>query len=128
MNAYFEKALQALRSARALGDFGDPDGSVNRAYYAVFDAARAALQACGHEEAATGRTHNGVHAKFNELVVRTGDVDPEIAKVLSRAAQARNMADYQRQSISAEDAALLLADADAFVDTVRRRFFPSGPA
>ena len=36
------KADRACTSARALLDLGDVDGACNRAYYAMFDAARAA--------------------------------------------------------------------------------------
>jgi uncharacterized protein (UPF0332 family) len=38
-----QKAARALDSARLLLDAGDTDGACNRAYYAMFDAARAAL-------------------------------------------------------------------------------------
>ena len=41
------KAERALASARLLLDAGDTDGACNRAYYAMFDAARAALLASG---------------------------------------------------------------------------------
>ena len=37
------KAHTACSSARALFDLGDMDGAANRAYYAMFDAARAAF-------------------------------------------------------------------------------------
>ena len=38
-----KKAVRACASARVLLDLGDVDGACNRAYYAMFDAARAAL-------------------------------------------------------------------------------------
>ena len=41
------KAIQAAASAKVLLDTGDSDGACNRAYYAMFDAARAALLASG---------------------------------------------------------------------------------
>ena len=41
------KAERACSSARALLDLGDVDGACNRAYYAMLDAARAALLASG---------------------------------------------------------------------------------
>lgn len=41
------KAMQAAASAKVLLDAGDTDGACNRAYYAMFDAARAALLASG---------------------------------------------------------------------------------
>jgi uncharacterized protein (UPF0332 family) len=39
------KAMRAADSAQLLLDAGDVDGACNRAYYAMFDAARAALLA-----------------------------------------------------------------------------------
>lgn len=41
------KAEQALKSAQLLVAAGDADGACNRAYYAMFDAARAALLSDG---------------------------------------------------------------------------------
>jgi uncharacterized protein (UPF0332 family) len=37
------KAAQAVASARVLLETNDADGATNRAYYAMFDAAQAAL-------------------------------------------------------------------------------------
>lgn len=48
------KAIQAAASARVLLEIGDADGACNRAFYAMFDAARAALLASGHD---VGKTH-----------------------------------------------------------------------
>jgi uncharacterized protein (UPF0332 family) len=39
------KAARAVASAQALLELGDADGASNRAYYAMFDAARAAMRA-----------------------------------------------------------------------------------
>ncbi|OIQ93998.1 hypothetical protein GALL_240040 [mine drainage metagenome] len=41
------KAAQAVESARALLARGDADGACNRAYYAMFDAARARCEPPG---------------------------------------------------------------------------------
>lgn len=57
------KAAQAAASARALLERGDADGACNRAYYTMFDAARAALLAAGHD---VGKTHRGVLNAFND--------------------------------------------------------------
>jgi uncharacterized protein (UPF0332 family) len=46
---------------------GDPDGACNRAYYAMFDAARAALAETGKDP---GRTHRGVLSAFSERLVK----------------------------------------------------------
>lgn len=44
---YDEKAIRALASARLLLANGDIEGACNRAYYAMFDAAHAALLRSG---------------------------------------------------------------------------------
>ena len=55
------KAMQAAASAKVLLDTGDSDGACNRAYYAMFDAARAALLASGAPvEPEIAKTHNGL--------------------------------------------------------------------
>jgi uncharacterized protein (UPF0332 family) len=61
-----KKAARALKSSRSLFGEGDTDGACNRAYYAMFNAARAALIASGAPaEAAGAKTHNGLQASFN---------------------------------------------------------------
>lgn len=64
------KAEQALMSAQVLlNTQGDADGACNRAYYAMFGAARAALLAAGVE---MGRTHKGILNAFSEHLVKHG--------------------------------------------------------
>lgn len=69
------KAAQAAASARVLLDTGDADGACNRAYYALFDAARAALLASGHD---VGKTHKGVLNVFSERLVKNGPLPKEM--------------------------------------------------
>jgi hypothetical protein len=61
MNAgeLMEKANRVVASAKLLLDAGDVDGACNRAYYAMFDAARAALIQWGKPPAYRG-THKGL--------------------------------------------------------------------
>ena len=69
------KARRAVLSAKVLLDAGDADGACNRAYYAMFDAARAALIASGAPvEAELARTHNGLISAFSLHLVKTGRV------------------------------------------------------
>ncbi|WXK24767.1 HEPN domain-containing protein (plasmid) [Mycetohabitans endofungorum] len=66
------KAKRAYASARVLLDLGDVDGAVNRAYYAMFDAARAALLASGAPvEPDVGRTHSGLIWAFGNYLVKS---------------------------------------------------------
>ena len=48
-------------------DAGDADGACNRAYYAMFDAARAALLASGAPfDPEIARTHSGLISAFSD--------------------------------------------------------------
>ncbi len=59
------KADRALASARLLLESGDVEGACNRAYYAMFDAARAALIASSAPvEPEIARTHSGLITAF----------------------------------------------------------------
>lgn len=81
------KALRACASARALLDLNDGDGACSRAYYAMFDAARAVLLAINPQEAP--RTHSGLIAAFGLNLVRTGLVDRDFGRALKRAEEVR---------------------------------------
>ena len=52
-----QKARRALRTARLSVEDGDADAAVNRAYYAAFHVASAALELAGEHP----KTHKGVH-------------------------------------------------------------------
>ena len=60
------KAQRALSSALTLLHDGDNDGACNRAYYAMFDAARAALLASkAPVPPEIARTHSGLISAFS---------------------------------------------------------------
>ena len=65
--------VQMAKAARALFDLNDVDGACNRAYYAMFDAARAALLASGAPvQPDIGKTHSGLIAAFGQHLVKNG--------------------------------------------------------
>ena len=79
------KAAQAAASAKVLLDTGDADGACNRAYYAMFDAARAALLASDAlVNPDIGRTHSGLISAFSLHLVKTGRVPVELGKSLNK--------------------------------------------
>lgn len=78
------KAERALCSARELQD-RDPDGSVNRSYFAMFDIARAALLRAGVRKEDLPRTHGGVIGAFSKHAVLTGKIDQKLSAALGRA-------------------------------------------
>ena len=119
------KAVQAAESARALLDRGDADGSCNRAYYAMFDAARAALLASGASvESDISRTHSGLIGAFGNYLVKNGPVPKEVGRLLNRAHEIRLMADYTGDSVEPVDAMAMVEQAEIFVATMRATFMP----
>jgi uncharacterized protein (UPF0332 family) len=114
------KAERALDSARLLLAAGDVDGACNRAYYAMFDAARATLSTLpGADGAEAVRTHGGLIVAFGLQLIKTGRLPRELGRMLNRAEDVRLLADYTGASVELADARALLADAEAFVAALR---------
>lgn len=114
------KAAQAMASAKILLDAGDSDGACNRAYYSMFDAARAALlagQAPVEPEAI--RTHGGLITAFGLHLVKAGHVSIELGKSINKVQELRLIADYKEEPISSDNAAWAVTQAQIFVRTIR---------
>ena len=122
------KAIQAATSAKVLLDTGDADGACNRAYYAMYDAARAALLASGSPvEPEIAKTHSGQIAAFSLHLVKAGRVSVELGKTLNKAEELRLMADYKGDQVEKEDAAWAVAQAQTFVHAMQTAFMPKAP-
>jgi uncharacterized protein (UPF0332 family) len=115
------KAERALASARELQE-RDPDGSVNRSYYAMFDIARAALLTVGISEDDLPRSHGGVISAFSKHAVQSGRIDQQLSGTLGRTESLRLMADYMGTSLDAKTASDTVAWAEKFVRTVEKTF------
>ena len=113
------KARQACRSARVLLETGDVDGACNRAYYAMFDAARAALLAShapvGPEPA---KTHSSLIAAFSLHLIKNGPLSRDIGRLLNRGEEVRLVADYNGESVTQSDAERQVAEAELFVTAI----------
>ena len=122
-HSYLRKADDALSAARLLLQAQNGDGACNRAYYAMFDAAHAALFALGVEGlAAPIKTHNGLVAKFGRHVVLAGHLADTHGEALNKAQRIRELADYSGDPVGLTDAASAVELAEAFVAAVRARF------
>jgi uncharacterized protein (UPF0332 family) len=125
------KAGRALASAQLLIEAGDPDGACNRLSpnYAMFDAAKAALQATDapHESLAT-KTHSGLIAAFSLHVVKRGLITADLGRAFNRLHELRMIADYRGDSIDSDSARQTYADASAFVAAVAALLDKNGPA
>jgi uncharacterized protein (UPF0332 family) len=118
------KAPRALASARTLFADGDNDGACNRAYYAMFDAARAALLACkAPVPPEVAKTHSGLISAFSLHLVKPGKFPVELGKSFNKAEDLRLIADYKGDPLDASDARWVVEQAAGFVDAIHERFF-----
>lgn len=119
------KARQAAVSARVLLDTGDTDGACNRAYYAISDAAPAALLTSGAPvEPEIARTHSGLISAFSLHLVKTGRASVELGKALNKVDDLRLVADYKGDPVENEEAGWAVQRAETFVHTMQSTFIP----
>jgi len=122
-SAFMLKAERACESAKLLLAANDIDGACNRAYYAMFDAARAVLLIEAPDLPLESiKTHSGLIATFGLRLVKPGKVPVALGRVLNRAEEIRLVADYNTSSVDRVDAERLLEQASAFVITLRNTF------
>jgi uncharacterized protein (UPF0332 family) len=123
---HMQKASRALASARLLLADGDLEGACNRAYYAMFDAAHAALLASGAgNNPGETRTHRGLIAAFGKHLVQSGRMPAESGKSLNQVERIRLLADYTGEDIDREAAQWAVERAAEFIDAVQRQLLPS---
>ena len=126
MNAdtLLQKATTALLSAKLLLQSGDIDGACNRAYYAMFDAARAALMAFQNSnEVLSIKTHSGLITSFSLQLVKPGAIDLELGKALNKVEDLRLIGDYKADLITLEQSSWAVQQAEIFLLAIRKRFF-----
>lgn len=117
------KAERASASARLLLNIGDTDGACNRAYYAMFDAARAALIVNEPSlERNFGKTHSGLLNVFSSKLIITGLVPKELGRLLKRAEGVRMVADYKGDTVLMSDAQEIVQHAELFVTEMKTLF------
>lgn len=117
------KARRAVASAYKLLQDNDNDGACNRAYYAMFDAARAALIASkAPVPPEIAKTHSGLIAAFSLHLVKPNLFPIELGRALNRTEDLRRVADYKGDSIATEEAQWAVQQAQTFVDEVAKRF------
>lgn len=113
---YDEKAIRALTSARLLLANGDIEGACNRAYYAMFDAAHAALiRSRVNINPAEIRTHSGLIGAFGKHLVKPGLASAELGRALNQVERIRLLADYTGEAINAEKAVWAVDQAESFL-------------
>ena len=113
-----ELADEALDDAEFLLESGRYKSTANRAYYAMFHAAMAALMRSGGD---LPRTHGGVTNQFGLRYVRTGIIDSELAGTLQDVYELRRQSDYELYAYFEEDEIQqAVQNARAFVSAIRQ--------
>ncbi len=113
--AGLERCWEELAAARLLAGKGFEAQAVSRAYFAAFFAAEAALMALGE----TRSKHAGVVSAFVHLLIRGGQLDEEIGRLLRSLFERRNEADYSPVDVPAEEADVAIRDAERVVSAVK---------
>ena len=112
-----QKAQEALASARSELAAGRFDFAVNRAYYAAFYAASAAVLGRGKRVV----KHQGLSACIHRDLVRSGELSAEWGKTFDRLFESRQMADYQELTrFDSDRAKELVEQARGFVEQMAR--------
>jgi uncharacterized protein (UPF0332 family) len=111
-----------MRSAHLGLEDGDHEGAIKRAYFAMFNIARAALLCAGVPEERLPSEHKELIAAFRQYAVQTGEIDRDLAGVLNRTENLRLQADYTGTEIDPQFAADAVRRAELFVKTIERTF------
>lgn len=112
------KAQAAARSAKALSDAGDWDGATNRAYYAVFSAARAVLAGV-RASLADSKGHSTIVRRFEKHLVQERGLDPAFGRsFFGWLSHARWVADYDEARVEETAARAMLGEAERFLAAV----------
>ncbi len=110
--ALIDRAGRALETARKNLSDDDAPAAVNRAYYAAFYAATAALLEVGE----TPKSHHGVQNRFYVHFVVTGRLPKVHGEILGHAFLLRQRADYEATTTFDKTAAAdLISDVERFV-------------
>jgi hypothetical protein len=114
--ALFRRAEEALKSAKILLEHGKFEDSISRAFYAMFNAARALLYSKGLEV----RTHKGAISLFGEHFVKKGILSSEYADIFRKAFDLRQKSDYDPYTqFSQEIAEETISNAERFINKIK---------
>jgi uncharacterized protein (UPF0332 family) len=92
LSAYrLEKAKKLLKQAEILLNTASYDGSINRSYYAIFNALRALLAFISVDS----RKHSGVMSFFDRYFVKTGICEKQFSQIVHTAFEVRQVSDYE---------------------------------
>ena len=111
---FMEQARERLADAQKILGLAHPAVVVNTAYYAMLNAARAALS----ERDEHAKTHSGTWTLFSATFVATGEFDQELSTIARNAKDAREKGDYEAAPPSAQEAAKYVEGATDFLAAI----------
>ena len=112
-----ERANEMLEAAKKNLEIGQYKTSLNRSYYAIFHAMRAANILKGFDSS----KHSGVIAYFNREYLKSGILEKSLSVIIKNSAFLREKSDYDDFFIaSRKDAEKQLEDANAFVMVIEQ--------
>ena len=122
VDSYLRKVDESLSGAESEYVNGRFNNCANRAYYACFQAAVAALVRAGIGPSGSGRyDHDAVQAQFvGELINRRHRYSPEFRDTFERLLRLREIADYRTDVATETQTVRAIRRARAFVEAVRQ--------
>jgi len=119
---YLEQARDRLADAQKILNVAHPAVVVSAAYYAMLNAARAALS----ERGEYARTHGGTWTLFSKVFVATGEFDQELSALARQAKEVRERGDYEAAPPDAKEAAKYVDAAADFLVAIDELFPGAG--
>lgn len=114
-NNRIKKAKENLSAAKELYKAGFNNFSINRSYYAVFNAIRA-VNALDKFDSSK---HSGVISYFNQNYVKTKIFKDDTSKIIKKSSLLREKSDYEDfYEASKDDAKTCIKDAEKLIEEV----------
>ena len=126
MSQLLTRAKTTAGSARMLLEAGDNNSAVNRAYYAMFDAPRAALSQIDPRLLET-KQHATLIRRFGKHVVQDRGFDRSLGRAFSQTEDARLAADYEVELVNRATARKVVELAEKFVGAVEQFLMQAKP-
>ena len=122
----WSEANAAARSVHVLMGTGDTRGAINRAYYAMFHAARVALTSIA-PDLAEAKTHATIIGRFGKHLVKERGLDSGLGRIFAQTEDARIAADYEGERVEDKEARLILQGMDRFLAAVEEFLRQANP-
>ena len=126
MTLHMAQARIAVKSAHALLAMGDTNGAINRAYYAMCNAAKGAL-AHIDEKLAVAETHATIIRRFGRHVLVERGLDRSLGRHLNSTEELRIAADYDSDAVDVSVARAVVGRMDDFVVAVEQFISGTSP-